>query len=579
MALRVALGQFNACVGDIAGNMMKMREFHAQAVRLGADLIVFPEMAVCGYPPEDLLLKNHFYEDSMQAIEQMAKDCPEKATIVGFAEMADNRYFNSLAVLEKGTIKRIYRKMILPNYGVFDEKRYFRSGSGSVTVDINGQAVILTICEDIWHIEWIDKFVGGIYRKDLIVNISASPFHVGKIGQRRDVLSRGARYFHCPLAYCNLVGGQDELVFDGRSMFVDSKGTVICQAKAFEEDLLVADIGSTTGSEVHSVDSDTAAIKYTRKQTDAISEVYQALVLGIRDYVHKNGFNKVVIGLSGGIDSSLTAVIAADALGAENVVGVTMPSKFNSPETIRDAAKVAKKLGIEFYAIPIGTVLDEFNSTLKCVEGWSDKGIAYENLQARIRGTILMALSNNFSYLVITAGNKSETAVGYATLYGDTAGGFAVIKDVPKTLVYQLARYANRVHSRTIIPQSVLRRVPSAELKAGQKDTDSLPEYDLLDRILKDYIEEDKSASELVGEGLPAEIVCKVIRMVDCNEYKRRQSPPGVRITPKAFGKDRRMPITNGYSRFLFSYLTSYRINPANAATKNTTLNKTSIPQ
>jgi len=547
MAMRVALGQFNACVGDITGNVAKMQEVYAQAIGAGADLVVFPEMAVCGYPPEDLLLKNHFFQDSMQAVEKMAKDCPEKTTIVGFAEMADNRYFNSLAVLEKGAIKRIYRKMILPNYGVFDERRYFRSGSGSAMVSINGQAVMLTICEDIWHIELIDKSIGEIYRKDLIVNISASPFHVGKIGQRKEVLSRSAQHFHCPLAYCNLVGGQDELVFDGRSMFVDSKGAIVCQAKAFEEDLLVADVNSASASEVSPLDSGIAAVKPARKQSEALSEVYQALVLGVRDYVAKNGFHKVVVGLSGGIDSSLTAVIAADALGAKNVVGVTMPSKFNSPETIRDATKVAKNLGIEFRVIPIATVLDAFNSTLRCLEGWSDSGTAYENLQARIRGTILMSLSNNFSYLVLTTGNKSETAVGYATLYGDTAGGFAVIKDVPKTLVYQLAAYANRIHGRTIIPHSVLTRAPSAELRAGQKDTDSLPEYDLLDRILKGYVEDDKSAADLVNEGSPAEVVRKVVGMIDSNEYKRRQSPPGVKITPKAFGKDRRMPITNRY--------------------------------
>jgi len=547
MTIRVALGQFNACVGDIAGNVAKMQEVYAHAIEVGADLIVFPEMAVCGYPPEDLLLKNHFFQDSMQAVEKMAKDCPERTTIVGFAEMADNRYFNSLAVLEKGAIKRIYRKMVLPNYGVFDERRYFRSGSGSAIVSINGQAVMLTICEDIWHVELIDKSIGQIYRKDLIVNISASPFHVGKIGQRKEVLSRSAQYFHCPLAYCNLVGGQDELVFDGRSMFVDSKGTVVCQAKAFEEDLLVADVDSTSASEVSPLDSDIAAVKRARKRSEALSEVYQALVLGVRDYVTKNGFHKVVVGLSGGIDSSLTVVIAVDALGAKNVVGVTMPSKFNSPETIRDAAKVAKKLGIEFHVIPIGPVLDQFNSTLKCIQGWSDEGIAYENLQARIRGTILMSLSNNFSYLVLTTGNKSETAVGYATLYGDTAGGFAVIKDVPKTLVYQLAGYANKIHGRTVIPNSVRIRPPSAELKAGQMDADSLPEYDLLDRILKGYIEDDKSAGDLVGDGLPAEVVRNVIAMIDSNEYKRRQSPPGVKITPKAFGKDRRMPITNRY--------------------------------
>ncbi len=547
MALRVALGQFNACVGDIAGNMAKMREFYAQAIRLGADLVVFPEMAVCGYPPEDLLLKKHFYEDSMQAIKQMAKDCPEKATIVGFAEMADNRYFNSLAVLEKGTVKRIYRKMILPNYGVFDEKRYFQSGSGSVTVNIDGQAVILTICEDIWHIEWIDKFVGEIYRKDLIVNISASPFHVGKMGHRKDVLSRGAKYFHCPLAYCNLVGGQDELVFDGRSMFLDRKGTVICQAKGFEEDLLVADVDSASGGNVHTLNSGNAPIRTVRRRIDPVSEVYQALVLGTRDYVRKNGFSKVVIGISGGIDSSLTAVIAVDALGTENVIGITMPSRFNEPETVGDAGKLAQNLGIEMHTIPIGTVLDEFDETLGKITGWSDSGIAYENLQARVRGTILMSLSNQFSYLPLTTGNKSETAVGYCTLYGDMAGGFAVIKDVPKTMVYELARHVNKIHHHQLIPRSIIERLPSAELRENQKDTDSLPEYDLLDQILKGYIEEDKSSQQLIQEGLSLTVVSSVIRMVDHNEYKRRQSPPGVKITPKAFGKDRRMPITNLY--------------------------------
>ncbi|MDH4239588.1 MAG: NAD+ synthase [Phycisphaerae bacterium] len=546
MALRVALGQFNACVGDITGNVAKMRDFYAKGIETGADLVIFPEMAICGYPPEDLLLKTHFFEDNMQAVEQMAKDCSEKTLIVGFAEATENRHFNSLAVLDKGTIKRIYRKMILPNYGVFDERRYFRSGSGSATVRINGHAVILTICEDIWHVEWMDEFIGETYRKDLIVNISASPFHVGKIGQRKDVLSRCAKYFNCPVAYCNLIGGQDELVFDGRSMFLDAKGTVTCQANAFEEDLLIADVDSTLGDKVCPVNSDKASINPIRG-IDHVSEIYQALVLGTRDYVLKNGFSKVVIGLSGGIDSSLTAAIAVDALGAESVVGVTMPSKFNSPETIRDAAKVAKKLGIEFHIIPIKTVLDEFNSTLKCVGDWSDAGIAYENLQARIRGTILMSLSNQFSYLVLTTGNKSETAVGYCTLYGDTAGGFAVIKDVPKMMVYKLARYANWMHGQAIIPTSVLKRAPSAELKDGQMDTDSLPDYDLLDKILKGCIEEDKSAQKLIEEGLPKDIVSQVIRMVDLNEYKRRQSPPGVKITPKAFGKDRRMPITNCY--------------------------------
>jgi NAD+ synthase (glutamine-hydrolysing) len=548
MALRIGLAQINAAVGDIDGNIAKIKVFSAEAFKLGADVVVFPEMAVCGYPPEDLLIKKHFFEDNKRAVEQLARDGPdpEKTVIVGFAEIASDGHFNSLAVLENGLIKRIYRKSILPNYGVFDERRYFRSGRGSATLNIKGCLALLTICEDIWHIEWIQNYISEIPRRDLVINISASPFHIGKIDQRKDVLSRAARHFSCPLAYCNLVGGQDELVFDGRSLFLDGQGTVVCQAKAFEEDLLVVDVDSGPAGEVCPLNSGTVSIRPARK-LDRVSEVYKALVLGTRDYVQKNGFSKVVIGLSGGIDSSLTAAIAVDALGAQNVIGVTMPTRFNSTETVRDAAKLAKNLGIEFHTIPIGPVLDRFNETLKSVQGWSDSGIAYENLQARIRGTILMSLSNNFSYLVLTTSNKSETAVGYATLYGDTAGGFAVIRDVPKTMVYELARYVNRTHGKTIIPASVLKRAPSAELRDQQKDTDSLPEYDLLDRILKGYIEDDKSPRELVDEGLPAEVVTKVIRMVDINEYKRRQSPPGVKITPKAFGKDRRMPITNRY--------------------------------
>jgi NAD+ synthase (glutamine-hydrolysing) len=547
MVLRVALGQFNACVGDITSNVAKMCEFHARAIKHDADLVVFPEMAICGYPPEDLLLKKHFFEDNKQAVEKLAKDCSEKTVIVGFAEMTNDGYFNSLAILEKGVVKKIYRKLILPNYGVFDERRYFRPGNGSVTATIKGHVVIPTICEDIWHPEWIDRFIGQINRKNLIMNISASPFHTGKIGQRKAILSRCAKYFDCPIAYCNLVGGQDELVFDGRSMFLDRKGTVIYQAKGFEEDMLVADVDSDSAGKVHPLSSSNVPIKPVRKRTDPISEVYRALVFGTRDYVRKNGFSKVFVGMSGGIDSSLTAVIAVDALGTENVIGITMPSRFNAPETVSDAGKLAQNLGIELLTIPIGTVLDEFDETLGKITGWSDSGVAYENLQARIRGTVLMSLSNQFSYLVLTTGNKSETAVGYCTLYGDMAGGFAVIKDVPKTMVYELGRHVNKIHQRQLIPRSVIERLPSAELRKNQKDTDSLPEYDLLDQILKGYIEEDKSAQQLIEKGLPEEVVNRVTRMVDRNEYKRRQSPPGVKITPKAFGKDRRMPITNMY--------------------------------
>ncbi len=544
--MRIGLAQINSAVGDISGNVEKIMAFCTEAARLGVHVVVFPEMAVCGYPPEDLLLKKHFLADNRAAVDAIAKGCPDIAVIVGFAEAADDGYFNALAVIEKSSVKTIYRKIILPNYGVFDERRYFRPGRRSTTAALHGHVVVPTICEDIWHVEWIDKFIGEMARRDLIVNISASPFHVGKLGERKEMLRRCATHFNCPVAYCNLVGGQDELVFDGRSMFADAQGAIVCQGKAFEEDLLVADV-DPPGGKIRPVNADSALMKPASK-SDRVGEVYHALVLGTRDYVRKNGFGKVVIGMSGGIDSALTAVIAADAVGPQNVTGVTMPTKFNSVGTIRDAGKVAENLGIKFHTIAIGSVLDQFAGLLKPVASSSQAGIAYENLQARIRGTIMMYLSNDWSAMVLTTSNKSETAVGYATLYGDTAGGFAVIKDVPKTLVYDLARFANKTHGRTVIPASVFNRAPSAELREGQKDSDSLPEYDLLDRILKGYIEDDKSAKELEEEGLPADVVRKVTRLVDSNEYKRRQSPPGVKITPRAFGKDRRMPITNRYA-------------------------------
>ena len=546
--MRVALGQFNALVADIEGNAQKMRTLYAESLELGTDVLVFPEMCICGYPPEDLLLKEHFLSDNRKALENLAADCPQKTVIAGFAEINKGKCFNSIGVLQNGRVKKTYRKSLLPNYGVFDEQRYFQPGSGPVAVDINGMTVVLTIGEEIRQVDWLEKSLNDIPHIDVIINISASPFHFGKIDERRFVLSRCAKHFNCALAHCNLIGGQDELVFDGRSMFLDPKGTVVSQAKAFEEDLLVADIKSVGGKDLQVINVKADKEYPGAESMDVKAEVYKSLVLGTRDYVVKNGFTKVVIGLSGGIDSSLTAAVAVDALGPENVVGVTMPSKFNSPDTIKDAKKLADNLGIRLHTIPIEDVLDKFNETLGALDGWNDEGVAYENLQARIRGCILMSLSNQFSYLVLTTGNKSETAVGYSTLYGDTAGGFAVIKDVPKTMVYQLAEYVNETQRRRIIPVSVIKRPPSAELKEGQKDSDSLPDYELLDRILKGYIEEDKSAQQLADEGLPKNVVDRIIRMVDLNEYKRRQSPPGVKITPKAFGKDRRMPITNRYN-------------------------------
>jgi NAD+ synthase (glutamine-hydrolysing) len=535
--LKTGLAQINATVGDFAGNIQKITRMYSLGKQAKIDLLIFPELCVCGYPPEDLLLKKHFLAENKKAVEQIAKDCPDITIMTGFAEFHDGHCFNSMAILQASRIIKTYRKSLLPNYGVFDEKRYFSAGSEPVVIKINNLAVVCTICEDIWDLHWLREFLSGVTEKNLIVNISASPFHAGKISQKLTILETCAKTFACPVAYCNIVGGQDELVFDGRSMFVGADGNLAACAKAFEEDLLVADID---GNGLKNA-------KPLEIKTNDTEEIYQALVLGTRDYIKKNGFKKTLIGLSGGIDSALTAAIAVDALGKENVVGVTMPTKFNSSETINDAELVAKNLGIEFHTIPVEQVLQRFNQELGKISGWSDKGLAFENLQARIRGTILMSMSNQFGYLVLTTGNKSETAVGYSTLYGDTAGGFAVIKDVPKTVVYQLCDYFNKVRGNDVIPQSVIKRIPTAELRFGQKDSDSLPEYEILDGILKAYIEEEKSLPEIITRGFDAKTVVKVIEMVDKNEYKRRQCPPGVKITPKAFGRDRRMPITNLY--------------------------------
>lgn len=542
--MRIALGQFNAVVGDLAGNAEKMRNNYDQALALDVDLLVFPELAVCGYPPEDLLYRKHFLEDNRLTVEKLAADCPKNTIIVGFAERSGDNCYNSAAILQNGHVANIYRKGLLPNFGVFDESRYFHPGTKPLTINLAGFSVAVTICRDIWDIKWLDNFLRTQNHIRMILNISASPFHVGKINRRQELVSQCAKKFNCAVSYCNLVGGQDELVFDGRSMLADSTGHIVAKAKAFDEDLLIADIiiGDDNTVQVNPLSPQAS------QPVEPVDEIYQALVLGTRDYTRKNGFEKVLLGLSGGIDSSVVAALAASALGPENVIAITMPSRFNSPETIADAERTAKNLGIQLLTIPIETILQQFDHSLQSAPGWDNKGIAYENLQARIRGSILMSLSNQFGALVLTTGNKSETAVGYATLYGDTAGGFAVIKDVPKTVVYELAGHINKIASREIIPADVITRPPSAELRADQKDTDSLPDYDLLDKILKGYVEEDKSAKQLIDTGLDPKIVHRVIRMVDRNEYKRRQSPPGVKITPKAFGKDRRLPITNRYS-------------------------------
>lgn len=540
--MRVALGQFDAVVGDLTGNAEKMRSIYAQAVTSEADLLVFPELGICGYPPEDLLYKKHFLKDTRRALEQFAADCPDITIVAGFAQEREAKIYNAAAVLRGGKISEIYRKGMLPNYGVFDEQRYFHPGEEPVLINVKKVTIALTICFDIWNTDWLGGFLEDVGQIDMVLNISASPFHLGKIKKREEIVSRCAKEFDCAVAYCNLVGGQDELIFDGRSLFADSTGNVVAKARAFDEDLLIADVVVDHGGvRIEPVGA------LASQPGDLLDEVYQALVLGTRDYAGKNGFNRVVLGLSGGIDSSVTAAVAVAALGPENVVGVSMPSRFNSAETRSDAEELAKNLGIEFHTIPIEPMLKEFDDALGTVDCWDSDGLAYENLQARIRGCILMSLSNQAGMLVLTTGNKSETAVGYATLYGDTAGGFAVIKDVLKTLVYKLAERINRIWGREVIPGDVITRPPSAELRPDQKDSDSLPDYVLLDEILKGYVEEDKSAQQLIESGLPEEVVRRVIRMVDRNEYKRRLSPPGIRITPKAFGKDRRLPITNRY--------------------------------
>ena len=539
--MKIAVAQINVVVGNLKENINLIKKFYVEASENSVDLVVFPELCVCGYPPEDLLLKKHFISDCQREVEDLAKFCNGPAMIIGMPICEDEKCFNSLTVLQDGKIKQIYHKMKLPNYGVFDEARYFKSGQKPESVEIDGVRMGLSICEDIWNAEQVELFKNELSDVDILINISASPFHKGKIEQRKQILSACANKLGVPVVYCNLVGGQDELVFDGRSIITDAEGKIIAKAKYFEEDIIYADYYRK--SEKTNI---IACQEKAPQPRNLVEEVYEALVLGTRDYVRKNGFKKIIMGLSGGIDSALVAAIAVKALGNENVIGVTMPSRFNTSETISDAELLAKYLDVEFHTIPISDTLAQFHSSLGTIEGWNDKGTAYENLQARIRGTMLMSLSNQLGYMVLTTGNKSETAVGYSTLYGDTAGGFAVIKDVPKTLVYQLCRYINDTFGE-LIPETTITRPPSAELREDQKDSDSLPDYDLLDGIITQYVENDKSADQLAEMGYSEEDINRVLRLIDLNEYKRRQSPPGIKITPKAFGRDRRLPITNKF--------------------------------
>ena len=534
---RIALAQINTTVGDIAGNARKILDSVARARAAGAALVVFPELAITGYPPEDLLLRGSFIEKNISAWKEIARKVSGITAVVGFVDRdAGGKQYNAAGIAAAGRVRGVYHKMHLPNYGVFDEVRYFSPGREPMLFPAGRSVIGVTVCEDVWVRR------GPLPREAkagarLILNLSSSPYHAGKWEERKEIVVRHATASRCPVAYCNLVGGQDELVFDGGSMVVSAGGDLLARARMFEEDLLLCDVdGKGVGGRIE------PAPEYEE-------EIFRALVLGTRDYVGKNRFPGVIVGLSGGIDSSLVAVIAVEALGAERVLGVTMSSPYTAEMSVEDAHRLAANLGIRCIDLSIDEIFRAFGSELAESFRGRAPDATEENIQARIRGTILMALSNKFGHLVLTTGNKSEMSVGYATLYGDMAGGFAVIKDLFKTSVYGLSRNYNRKRGREVIPERVLTRPPSAELAPDQRDSDSLPGYDVLDPILRMYVEKDRSIPEMIAAGYHEEVVRRVVSLVDNSEYKRRQAPPGVKITPRALGKDRRMPITNRSNR------------------------------
>ena len=575
---RLALAQINSTVGDIPGNTAKIIEYVERAREAQADMVAFPELAITGYPPEDLLFKTSFLQANVAAMRQVVAAAKGIAVVVGYVEMGPD-IANAAAVGYDGRLIDTYQKMYLPNYGVFDEDRYFRRGDTCPVYTINGTVVGVNICEDIWYP------VGSIAVQreagaELIVNINASPFHAGKRVYREKMIATRAADNELFVAYVNTVGGQDELVFDGASLIYDMGGDLVARGSAFAEELILTDLdiesvfrsrlrdsrprkeSPTILREIGNPKTVYVSEFQSRKREplpsaslgeplDGVEEVYRALMLGTRDYLHKSGFSKVVIGLSGGIDSALTAVVAVDALGAENVVGVGMPSRYSSEGSVSDSKELADNLGIDFWLVPIEPAHSAFADMLDQQFQGTQPNVAEENVQARIRGNVLMTISNKFGWIVLTTGNKSEMAMGYATLYGDMAGGFAVIKDVPKTLVYALSRWRNQHgEPRPAIPEAIIDKAPSAELRPDQTDQETLPPYDQLDPIVKAYVEEDYSLEEMVAMGHDPDAVRQVITFVDRNEYKRRQAPLGVKITPRAFGKDRRLPIVNRYRQF-----------------------------
>jgi NAD+ synthase (glutamine-hydrolysing) len=576
--LRIALAQINPTVGDFEGNVSKIIDYIKKARKEGADVVAFPELAITGYPPEDLLLKPKFIEDNLEAMKRVQRNVGDITAIVGFVDRKDDIY-NAAAIIYNKTLIDTYHKMYLPNYGVFDELRYFQAGTRCPIYRIGDACIGVNICEDIWFPEGPTR-IQALAGAEVIININASPYHIGKGRFRENMLSIRASDSMAIVAYLNTVGGQDELVFDGGSVIFDQNGALITRGKYLEEDLLVVDLNleAVTVRRLHDPRRRQEVIKLENgivekltipgkkfrgersvphlrlssieKILEPLEKVYKVLVLGTSDYVKKNGFKGVIISLSGGIDSSLVASIAVDAVGKENVTGLFMPSPYTSRESIEDVHALINNLGIKLIEVPIDSIFQSYLDTLKKEFQGLPVNTTEENIQARIRGNILMAFSNKFGWLVLTTGNKSEMSVGYATLYGDMAGGFAVIKDVPKTIVYELCKWKNNKVGQTVIPERVLRKEPSAELKPDQKDTDTLPSYPVLDPILKAYIEDDKSFEEIFSLGCEVEGAQKVIRMVDTSEYKRRQAPPGIKITQRAFGRDRRFPITNKYKGY-----------------------------
>jgi NAD+ synthase (glutamine-hydrolysing) len=569
--LKVALAQIDTTVGDLEGNAAKVRDGIARARDEGAQLVVFPELTLTGYPPEDLLLKTHFLDAAESTLHALAADVEGIVALVGYPERADDVY-NSAAVLADGGVQAIYRKVYLPNYSVFDEARYFQSGTEGGLIELNGIPIGLTICEDIWEPgpPATDEALAGAR---VVVNLSASPYHAGKGITREAMLIQRARDSNVAVLFCNLVGGQDELVFDGHSVAIDVDGEVLARAPQFEEAMVFCTLDPSaifarrlqdarhrpavrrgSGLNVPTLAQLQVPRSDAREVGGSVAEVlgpeeelYRALVLGVRDYVQKNGFERVVVALSGGIDSALVALVAVDALGADRVTFVSMPSPYSSEGTKADARAIAENLGSPFLELGIEEAMRGFDELLAPAFNGAKPDITEENLQARIRGNVVMALSNKFGWLVLTTGNKSEMSVGYATLYGDMAGGFAVLKDVFKNDVYKLTRWRNEKEGRELVPSSVLDRAPSAELRYEQRDEDSLPPYDVLDPILEAYVEQDLDAEEIVRQGFSRDDVDKVIRLVDLAEYKRRQAAPGVRVSTKAFGRDRRLPITNRF--------------------------------